>query len=718
MYNKYMGGVDRFDENVDSMRVALRGKKWWFPLFAFGLDASCQNAWLIKRNSENNWTYCDFRRNVATIYLQKYGKSPTRNSACGVPVQIRVPTEKKFTEETLKKCKEVAEYRSKKQRVSRKSIYSEIEVPRGVDTDIGYHSACYKNFTAVRIPKDSNISHDNVVSNVRCIDIQSEVRMKYICNISLRSVGVNEEPEGDRGADESTTADDSALADDSTVAVGNTIPDDSAVTDVADNTATDDSTADENTHSCIICGKYRIYVKRRAVCLIKATNTFIEFIKAVSTEYNIEMLRKIETLKDDNCFYHKHCKTKFEWHCKNDLEKKKEKTWHKKRQCHTDAYDKICILIRERVVENNECLFYNFISEKYIEFLHEQFDNVSNVEKPDFFSSRHLEKKLLVTFNAEIKIIFSNNKKYIAPYAGHIVSNQEFSKNIETRQAIYNIGQIIRREIINADKTKLPEDITVQDLIRGECDSVPPLLSYLLQCIICGDSKGVSQSRHELKKSSRDLKMFSLGQDIIYAATNGNIKTSKHVTLGMALKSLSSSRKIVDLVNKYVAFDNFDRFVDTLTGKDTLHDTVGIIYQNILSDANFTTPTDASVQSDDTAAASTDETPRRRKRRRCFDAIVNEIVPYAKKPKIDSYFSTPSIGQISIKPEVFKTWRNLDLAWLFSHKLDIPDTPMWTGFNSLITEDTSALQKVSYLTPINASPTDNSVVHLTLKMAQ
>ena len=91
MYNKYMGGVDRFDENVDSMRVALRGKKWWFPLFAFGLDAACQNAWLINRQSENNWTYCDFRRNIVTVYLQKYGKPASRNSACGVPVQIRVP---------------------------------------------------------------------------------------------------------------------------------------------------------------------------------------------------------------------------------------------------------------------------------------------------------------------------------------------------------------------------------------------------------------------------------------------------------------------------------------------------------------------------------------------------------------------------------------------------------------------------------------------------
>ena len=28
-----------------------------------------------------------------------------------------------------------------------------------------------------------------------------------------------------------------------------------------------------------------------------------------------------------------------------------------------------------------------------------------------------------------------------------------------------------------------------------------------------------------------------------------------------------------------VAFDNFDRFVDTTSGKDTLHNTVGIIYQ-------------------------------------------------------------------------------------------------------------------------------------------
>ena len=87
------------------------------------------------------------------------------------------------------------------------------------------------------------------------------------------------------------------------------------------------------------------------------------------------------------------------------------------------------------------------------------------------------------------------------------------------------------------------------------------------------------------------------------------------------MKSLTSSRKVVTALNRYghcilynaaeeleteltftaheknkmiangispfpglcthVAFDNFDRFVDTVNGKEILHDTVGIIYQFI-----------------------------------------------------------------------------------------------------------------------------------------
>lgn len=44
-----------------------------------------------------------------------------------------------------------------------------------------------------------------------------------------------------------------------------------------------------------------------------------------------------------------------------------------------------------------------------------------------------------------------------------------------------------------------------------------------------------------------------------------------------------------------VAFDNFDRFVDTLTGKDTLLDSVRIIFHNIDIDATNATATVVSI---------------------------------------------------------------------------------------------------------------------------
>lgn len=39
-------------------------------------------------------------------------------------------------------------------------------------------------------------------------------------------------------------------------------------------------------------------------------------------------------------------------------------------------------------------------------------------------------------------------------------------------------------------------------------------------------------------------------------------------------------------LNTGVVFDNFDLFVETLTGKDTLHDTVGIVTQDIAPDSD------------------------------------------------------------------------------------------------------------------------------------
>jgi hypothetical protein len=90
-YTKYMGGIDRFDENIDSLRVNLRGKKWWFPLFAFGLDAACHNAWYAyKQITSKSMTYCEFRRNIVQVNCGKFGKLPEKNRInCIMLIEIK-----------------------------------------------------------------------------------------------------------------------------------------------------------------------------------------------------------------------------------------------------------------------------------------------------------------------------------------------------------------------------------------------------------------------------------------------------------------------------------------------------------------------------------------------------------------------------------------------------------------------------------------------------
>lgn len=54
---------------------------------------------------------------------------------------------------------------------------------------------------------------------------------------------------------------------------------------------------------------------------------------------------------------------------------------------------------------------------------------------------------------------------------------------------------------------------------------------------------------------------------------------------------------------------------------------------------------------------------------------------------------------------------------MVSHYLEIPKTPMWVGFNSLIYDDITPTQTVCYLTTINASSTNKSIVVETMKQS-
>lgn len=78
MYNKYMGGTDRMDQDIARYRIGVRGKKWYWPMLTWLIDAAVHNAWTLYKSSGRKISNFKFRRMLATTYLQRYGVLPKR----------------------------------------------------------------------------------------------------------------------------------------------------------------------------------------------------------------------------------------------------------------------------------------------------------------------------------------------------------------------------------------------------------------------------------------------------------------------------------------------------------------------------------------------------------------------------------------------------------------------------------------------------------------
>ncbi|GFV96408.1 hypothetical protein TNCV_2869851 [Trichonephila clavipes] len=316
---------------------------------------------------------------------------------------------------------------------------------------------------------------------------------------------------------------------------------------------------------------------------------------------------------------------------------------------------------------------------------------------------------------------------------------QEDLKKLEEND---KVAFIVRSTILKMDITTLPAIMKMEDLIKGEC-TIPEKLDRFFKTLIGGKDirRRDGVSCHRLSNS--------LASDAIYCVSNGTVKRSTHITLGMTMNSLTSSRKMINILNRLghccnyntleelepeatissvnrsqicpsdliqspslstgVAFDNCDRYVDTLTGKDTLHDTVGIIYQNVSDDYDIELNASSISGNLDIPLPPT-------KRRRPFNEEIPELPSF--NHRLQMLENLTPVENESTLPANLPLMETIDLLYLLSHFLHVPNTSLLTGFNSKIIKDTSPKQKASYLISINFSTTNVAVVKHTMKQAQ
>ena len=77
IYNRFVGGVNRTDQNILTYMINLRSKKWWQPLFCFCVLVAVNNAFQLYRlrkldACESKLDALEFRREIVEAYYLQY----------------------------------------------------------------------------------------------------------------------------------------------------------------------------------------------------------------------------------------------------------------------------------------------------------------------------------------------------------------------------------------------------------------------------------------------------------------------------------------------------------------------------------------------------------------------------------------------------------------------------------------------------------------------
>lgn len=243
------------------------------------------------------------------------------------------------------------------------------------------------------------------------------------------------------------------------------------------------------------------------------------------------------------------------------------------------------------------------------------------------FTPQCLEKKLLKEQGGVIVIkqtTSSHQKKIVFKYGISISKPIDVSLITKCEKAtkFRDVAYSLRQQIKTITKKEIPEKIGPDAIVEGECIVPEKLLEFIGSIV-----KGPDIRRQNSDDDS--IKILSLCQDIIYIVTKGRIKKYGHSIGYTTAEELETELTYTasennTLIPSGITRDpqlSTNRYVDTLSGKNTLHDTVGIIYQFI--------PKNQIIRKDLLTLSAPQNKTAIQKRRK-FEEVPIEILPYYK----------------------------------------------------------------------------------------
>ena len=451
-------------------------------------------------------------------------------------------------------------------------------------------------------------------------------------------------------------------------------------------------------NKCIFCNRVRLRVKNKDEKLgICETREAEMSIKAAATRLNDSLLLSKITNTDfvaKEVRYHHSCRRNY-LHKASLEEPAMSDENVDNRALHAQAFEKLAEYISNSVIENCHAEFMHSVHARYLGILEAIGGQGTG------YKVCKLTEKISKYFGSKVKVENYSKKE------GNVLYRSDMDKQVAIDDAktyassdhgkITEAALIIRSAVLALRRTckQLPDPLTPGALAEGQAEP-PDVLKHFFTVLFTGSGKQVSDTRTERF-------VGSAAQNAVFVTTRGVVKPAKHLCLGLGLKSLTGSRKVLEIMNHFghcvsyhvveeletnlattvlnkekatpygmllesglatsVAFNNYDENSETLSGEGTLHDTVGICIQNCSSNnPDILTCTASQSQYTETS----------KKRKRSLEIEEKELEPYRKKPKLTSFNYRIYHGD---SPPNLPIMKHRDVLWMVSVS-ECETTPM------------------------------------------
>ena len=587
--------------------------------------------------------------------------------------------------ESWDRVKECAEARSKAQKLSK---YSDIikDLPSVFTREHGYHSDCYKKFTAFK-KGDLVIDTDDSISSTRSKIVSPRI---------------------------------------------------------------DPMKKDILPEVCLFCGLKRKKHKQKWMDLTSCeyTKTEVNIRKAAKYFDDKEILFKIgnynygegpDFTAMEVKYHHQPCKMEYlnKWQklVKSDTNEKSIDTLAKEA-----AKKSIVQYVNDFVLKKGNPILINETLDKFKKMFIAHGGSAEEIMSYNVQNlSNFLKKKL-----PALEICTDSTKKSIGFKSGSMtpsLARECVKSNTNDDNVIWECAMKLRQQILNSEPQPLEEPLTVDAIMKGEAQ-IPDSVRNFFKLLYTGGNDEVSKRKQRVIDSS--------AADAVFSSTGGRLIPGKHLALGLALKSMTGSKTVTKLVNRLghcvsnekvrqvdiglestinitnslkpenivrdstscigLAWDNFDIILETLSGSDSIHHTYGICYQNNNDDIDLGL----------SELPATDAVRRKVRDISKGNALSSEetIQPYKKKPLMNKFhFYEANV----LCPENYLTYLSLDTLWCLSFN-SFGNVAMWTGWNTefhtQFSKQSQLKQTIGYMKPIMLPPTRNDVVLETLNRSK